>query len=158
MKETRAPRLPERDGHVNWDELYWLMRTNRDIGKLLREIGAFLEMEGVNFKPRAYEKAALAIESMEEPVASLQQKGGAKLVATVPGVGKSIAEKIVEFLETGRVDYLEVCLDCAGVAHRGGVPRSGRISTTRRCPGVGRWGLVHGPRLGRARMAQPGHR
>ena len=84
-----------------------LMRSNRDIGKLLREIGAFLEMEGVNFKPRAYEKAALAIESMEEPVASLHQKGGAKLVATVPGVGKSIAEKIVEFLERGRVDYLE---------------------------------------------------
>lgn len=83
------------------------MRSNRDIGKLLREIGAFLEMEGVAFKPRAYEKAALAIEAMEEPVASLHQKGGAKLVATVPGVGKSIAEKIVEFLETGQVDYLE---------------------------------------------------
>ena len=83
------------------------MRANRDIGKLLREIGAFLEMEGVAFKPRAYEKAALAIEAMEEPVASLHQKGGAKRVATVPGVGKSIAEKIVEFLETGRVDYLE---------------------------------------------------
>ena len=84
------------------------MRTNRDVGKLLREIGAFLEMEGVAFKPRAYEKAALAIEAMEEPLASLHQKGGAKLVATVPGVGKSLAEKIVEFLETGQVDYLEM--------------------------------------------------
>jgi DNA polymerase (family 10) len=83
------------------------MRSNRDVGKLLREIGAFLEMEGVAFKPRAYEKAAQAIEAMEEPVASLHQKGGAKLVSTVPGVGKSIAEKIVEFLETGKVEYLE---------------------------------------------------
>ena len=83
------------------------MPGNRDIGKMLREIGAFLEMEGVSFKPRAYEKAAQAVEVMEEPISSLHGEGGAKAVATVPGVGKSIAEKIGEFLESGKVDYLE---------------------------------------------------
>ncbi|MEE9180251.1 MAG: DNA polymerase/3'-5' exonuclease PolX [Vicinamibacteria bacterium] len=83
------------------------MVTNRDIGKGLREISAYLEMEGVGFKPRAYEKAADAVEAMEEPVSKLFAEGGIKRVATVPGVGKSIAEKISEFIETGKVDYLE---------------------------------------------------
>ena len=83
------------------------MVTNRDIGKGLREISAYLEMEGVGFKPRAYEKAADAVEAMEEPVSKLFAEGGVKGVATVPGVGKSIAEKISELIETGKVDYLE---------------------------------------------------
>jgi len=83
------------------------MVSNRDIGRLLREISAFLEMEGVGFKPRAYQKAAEAVEAMEVPVPRLFDEGGAKALATIPGVGKSIAHKIAEFLETGRVAYLE---------------------------------------------------
>lgn len=83
------------------------MVSNRDIGRLLREISAYLEMEGVGFKPRAYQKAAEAVEAMEVPVPRLFDEGGAKALATIPGVGKSIAHKIAEFLETGRVAYLE---------------------------------------------------
>ena len=83
------------------------MVDNRDVGKVLREISAYLEMEGVGFKPRAYEKAAEAVEASEGQVARLFEEGGAKAVATVPGVGKSIAQKIVEFFETGKVEYLE---------------------------------------------------
>jgi DNA polymerase (family 10) len=83
------------------------MPDNHDIAKALREIAAYLELEGVGFKPRAYEKAAEAVEANEEPVAHLLEEGGAKAVATIPGVGKSIAQKIVEFLETGRIEYLE---------------------------------------------------
>ena len=83
------------------------MVTNRDIGKVLREISAYLETEGVGFKPRAYEKAANAVEAMEESVSKLFAEGGVKGVTTVPGVGKSIAKKISEFIETGKVDYLE---------------------------------------------------
>lgn len=83
------------------------MLTNRDIGRMLREIAGFLEMEGVAFKPRAYEKAAQSVETLEEPVAFLIEKGGVKALGDVPGVGKSIAEKIREYIETGRVGYLE---------------------------------------------------
>jgi len=83
------------------------MVSNRDIGRLLREISAYLEMEGVGFKPRAYQKAAEAVEAMEVRVPRLFDEGGAKALATIPGVGKSIAHKIAEFLETGRVAYLE---------------------------------------------------
>lgn len=81
--------------------------SNQDIGRLLREISAYLEMEGVAFKPRAYEKAAEAVEGSEASVAELFAEGGLKAVETLPGVGKSIAEKIAEFIETGRVAYLE---------------------------------------------------
>lgn len=80
---------------------------NQEIGRVLREIGLFLEMEGVAFKPRAYEKAAQAIEARERPIAELYESGGEKAVESVPGVGKSIAEKIGELLTKGRVDYLE---------------------------------------------------
>ncbi len=83
------------------------MVDNRDIGKVLREISAYLEMEGVGFKPRAYEKAAETVEASEEQVARLLEEGGAKAVATIPGVGESIAQKIAELLTTGKVDYLE---------------------------------------------------
>ena len=84
-----------------------LIMSNHDIGNVLREIAAYLEMEGVGFKPRAYEKAAEAVEASDVPVSSLLQTGGVKAVETLPGVGKSIAQKIVELLETGKIDYLE---------------------------------------------------
>ena len=83
------------------------MTDNHDIARMLREISAYLEMEGVGFKPRAYEKAAEAVEACEAPMDRLFEEGGTKAVATIPGVGKSIAQKIVELLETGKVDYLE---------------------------------------------------
>ena len=38
--------------------------TNSEISKILYEIAEYLEMEGVPFKPRAYEKAAQTIEGM----------------------------------------------------------------------------------------------
>ncbi len=81
--------------------------SNPEIGRLLREIAAYLEMEGATFKPRAYQKAAETVQAMEAPVAVLFSKGGVKEVETIPGVGKSIAEKIGEFIQTGKVAYLE---------------------------------------------------
>ncbi len=84
-----------------------MKRGNDEIGRALREIALFLEMEGVAYKPRAYEKAAQSIEAMEHPVAELYESGGEKAVGTIPGVGKSIAEKVGELLSKGRVEALE---------------------------------------------------
>jgi len=75
------------------------MTDNHHIGRMLRELSAYLEMEGVGFKPRAYEKAAEAVEACEAPIARLFEEGGTEAVATTWG-GKSIAQKIVELLET----------------------------------------------------------
>ncbi len=81
--------------------------TNAEIARVLREIAILLDMEGVQFKPRAYEKAAYAIESLDQPVAELYRQGGIKGVETIPAVGKAIAEKIVTLIETGRLPYYE---------------------------------------------------
>ncbi|MGZ5474181.1 MAG: hypothetical protein ACXW31_15360, partial [Thermoanaerobaculia bacterium] len=51
---------------------------NRDIGRALHEMSLFLEMAGVQFKPRAFEKAALAVEALARPVETRWREGGAK--------------------------------------------------------------------------------
>ncbi|MCS6816408.1 MAG: DNA polymerase/3'-5' exonuclease PolX [Blastocatellia bacterium] len=81
--------------------------TNRDVAEILRHIAFLLDMEGVEFKPRAYEKAAYAVEALEEPIAELYARGGIKALEEIPGVGKSIAQKIEELLVTGRMAYYE---------------------------------------------------
>jgi DNA polymerase (family 10) len=81
--------------------------TNADIARIMREIAIFLDMEGVAFKPRAYEKVAYAIEAVDEPIADIYKRGGIEAVEAIPGVGKSIAEKIVALLETGKLAYYE---------------------------------------------------
>lgn len=81
--------------------------TNTEIARVMREIAVFLDMEGVQFKPRAYEKVAYAIEAVDEPIADIYRRGGVKAVEEIPGVGKSIAEKIVTLVETGRLPYYE---------------------------------------------------
>lgn len=81
--------------------------TNAEIAKVLREIALLLDMDGVPFKPRAYEKAAYAVETLSEPVADLLARGGERAIEEIPGVGKSIAEKIVTLVQTGRLPYYE---------------------------------------------------
>lgn len=74
---------------------------------MLREIGEHLAMKNVPFKPRAYEKAAGKIDGLEEGIGDTYKAGGIKALEAIPGVGISIAEKIEEFLKTGKVRYLE---------------------------------------------------
>jgi len=78
---------------------------NQEIAQILYEIADFLEMEGVPFKPFAYQKAALALESLEKDVEEIYKREGMKGIENIPGVGKSIALKIVEYLKTGRIKY-----------------------------------------------------
>ncbi len=80
---------------------------NVDVAARLREIAIFLEMDEVQFKPRAYEKAAHSIEALGEQCADLAARGGVKALQAIPGVGKAIAEKIAELLATGRIAYHE---------------------------------------------------
>jgi len=77
--------------------------TNRDIAKILYEMSVLLDMKGVQFKPRAYEKAAQSIEGTAEDVKDLYKKGGIKALEDIPGVGQSIAEKIEEYIKTKHV-------------------------------------------------------
>src|SRR5436190_5041026 len=75
---------------------------NAELARVFRDIAAYLEMDDVPFKPRAYEKAAQAIESHDRPLTELHRAGGVKALAGVPGVGKSMAETLDELIRTGR--------------------------------------------------------
>lgn len=80
---------------------------NDSVAKILFEIGEILEMEGVPFKPRAYQKAAISIDHLEDSLLDIYKKEGIKGIEKIPGIGKSISEKIEEYIETGRIKYYE---------------------------------------------------
>src|SRR3989344_8648079 len=81
--------------------------SNQELAKILGEMAAFLDMKEVVFKPRAYEHAAFSIQSLEEGIDEIYKKGGLKALEEIPGVGKGIAEKIEEFIKTGKIHELE---------------------------------------------------
>ena len=80
---------------------------NREIAAIFAELADYLEMEGVPFKPYAYQKAALTLEALKDDVQDLYNKGGLKALKDIPGVGDSIAHKIEEYLQTGKIEYYE---------------------------------------------------
>lgn len=80
---------------------------NQEIANILYEIADYLEMDGVAFKPYAYQKVALVLETMEEDVEEIYKKGGIKALEEIPGVGKNIAGRIEEYLKKGRIKYYE---------------------------------------------------
>jgi DNA polymerase (family 10) len=80
---------------------------NYEIAKILHEVGIYEEIKGEKFKPRAYEKAALYIGSLNEDLEALYKKGGIKALSELPGIGKSIAQKLAEIISTGKLRYYE---------------------------------------------------
>jgi DNA polymerase (family 10) len=80
---------------------------NQEIAKIFYEIADYLEMEGVKFKPYAYQKAAITLEGLEEDVEEIYKRGGLEALKKIPGVGESIALKIEEYLKTGKIKYYE---------------------------------------------------
>jgi len=80
---------------------------NQEIANIFYEIADFLEMEGVQFKPYAYQKAAITLETLEEDIEDIYKKGGRKALEEIPGVGKSMAEKIEEYIKTGKIKYYQ---------------------------------------------------
>lgn len=64
-------------------------------------------MKGEKFKPRAYEKAALYIGSLSDDLATIYKKEGTSSLMELPGIGKSIAEKLSELVRTGKLQYYE---------------------------------------------------
>jgi DNA polymerase (family X) len=81
--------------------------TNQEIAKILGEIAIYLEMQGVAFKPRAYEKAAEAIVGLDKDLIQIHKVGGLKALEDISGIGPSIGEKIEEILKTGRLKYYD---------------------------------------------------
>ncbi|MGC1165432.1 MAG: DNA polymerase/3'-5' exonuclease PolX [Solirubrobacterales bacterium] len=75
--------------------------TNAEIAAALEELGVLYELDGaVKYRVLAYSTAANAIRESPVSVAELAAKGKA---TDIPGVGKTLAEKIDALLETGEI-------------------------------------------------------
>ncbi|NKQ38111.1 MAG: hypothetical protein HF967_01290 [Methanosarcinales archaeon] len=80
---------------------------NKKISKILFEIKELLEIKGIAFKPKAYEKASLILENLKQDIAVIYKKQGIKGLEKIPNIGKSIAKKIEEYLKNGKIKYHE---------------------------------------------------
>jgi DNA polymerase (family 10) len=81
-----------------------MTRANEDIAALLREYSDLLLITGGDaFRARIYERAARAVAGHSADVGQLD----AAALRQIPGVGKSIAEKIAEYQETGTIRAVE---------------------------------------------------
>lgn len=81
--------------------------SNQEIAKILHEMAELLEMKEVEFKPRAYEKAALGVESLDREAKDIYKERGLKGLMEISGVGKGIAEHIESLLKTGKFGEYE---------------------------------------------------
>ncbi|MCM8787170.1 MAG: DNA polymerase/3'-5' exonuclease PolX [Candidatus Omnitrophica bacterium] len=76
---------------------------NKQIAQIFREIAKLLELKGDNpFKIRAYQKAAQSIEDLEQNIRILAEQDK---LTQIDGIGKDLALKIKEILQTGKLDY-----------------------------------------------------
>ncbi len=79
--------------------------NNIEVGRVFRSIADILEIKGDSrFRINAYRRAAQAIEEMPKPVTRLARNNS---LLTIPGIGKDLAAKITELVDTGRLAYYE---------------------------------------------------
>lgn len=79
---------------------------NKSIADIFTEIADILDIQGENpFRVRSYRNAARIIEDMSQSLQSLVASG--KNLEEIPGIGKSIREKIEEIISTGKCQFLE---------------------------------------------------
>src|SRR5256886_9391389 len=79
--------------------------TKNEIAAVLEETSTLLEVKRENpFKIRAYTNAARSIEAWGGSLSDLKNE---EALSKIPGIGKSIADKIKELAATGSLKYLE---------------------------------------------------
>lgn len=84
---------------------------NQKIASILSEIGDLLDIKGVPYKPKAYKKASVSLASLDGDVSDVYKKDGIKGLERIPGIGKSIALKIEEYLKKGKIKYYKELKD-----------------------------------------------
>jgi DNA polymerase (family 10) len=79
---------------------------NLDVSRTLTELADLLEIQGASpFRIRAYRNAVNTINSLSRPLKDMV--AGGEDLTELPGVGKSVAKYIGEFLDTGSISRLE---------------------------------------------------
>lgn len=79
--------------------------NNREMADTFEAVAQFLEIKGeAIYRVLAYRKAADAIRDLSQDLADIREEGGLK---DIPGVGKAIASKIEEMIDSGKLTYYE---------------------------------------------------
>ena len=79
---------------------------NADIAEIFNRTADLLEIQGANpFRVRAYRNVARTLGGMSKSVAAMG--GNGKALSDLPGIGKDLAEKIKEIIETGKLSQLK---------------------------------------------------
>ena len=82
--------------------------TNEEIARRFNQMASLMEVRGEDpFRLRSYRMAAEAIETWPTPMAEIAGEQGLAGLMDIPGVGKALAGKIVELVETGTFDAWE---------------------------------------------------
>ena len=98
---------------------------NKELANLFEKMADILEFKGENpFKISAYRKASRIIGDLTQDIEEITEKGDLK---NIPGIGEGMAQKIVEYLKTGKVSKFEEV--------RKGVPEE--LIAIRDIPGMG---------------------
>jgi len=77
---------------------------NHKVASILHRVADYLEMDGADFRTKAYRRAAHTVETLSVDITDIGKQGK---LEELPGIGKHIHDKIEEILETGRLEYLE---------------------------------------------------
>ncbi|KYH38941.1 MAG: phosphotransferase [Candidatus Bathyarchaeota archaeon B23] len=80
------------------------MSVNAEVAEILYEISELYSIKGERYRSRAYMMAAQRIGSLTEDIRKIRRRGE---LQSIPGVGKSIASVIEEYLEAGQSSKLE---------------------------------------------------
>src|SRR5919204_677811 len=77
---------------------------NDELARLFSEMAELLELKGeTGFRVRAYDRGARALSGYGADLATLSERE----LGAIPGVGKAIAAKVREYLDSGRVAKLD---------------------------------------------------
>ena len=76
---------------------------NLEIAKIFYLMAEFIEMDKASFISIAYNRASRILESLENDIEEIYKKGGVEELKKISGIGKGIAEKIEEYIKTGKI-------------------------------------------------------
>ena len=77
---------------------------NQLVAAILNQVADLMEIESVDFRTKAYRRAAHTVDTLSEDIEEIKNEGR---LQELPGIGAKIAKKIDEIVETGKLDYLE---------------------------------------------------
>ena len=78
---------------------------SRELADLFEKMADILEFKGENpFKISAYRKASRIIGDLTQDIEEIAEQGELK---NIPGIGEGMAQKVVEYLKTGKISRFE---------------------------------------------------